>query len=814
MKHIKKVLFVISFFIFSSIASSAQSILQTKDLSQVNVDAYSDDDIIALYDRVNSMGMTESQLYKLAEDRGMPAAEMVKLRNRLETLSGPERKKTPAIISDTDINKNRKIENSNPALPMQPFENDLSIFGSELFTGSSQVFEPNLRIPTPSGYILGPDDEIILIVYGQSEKSYNLSVNEEGNIYIPNVGPMFVSGLSIEEATQKIRTKLGATIYRGLNSGATKLQLSLGKIRSIRVTVIGEARKPGTYTVSSLTPLYNLLYMCGGPTTMGSYRAIEVIRGNVIKRVADLYGFLTKGNQKDNILLQEGDVIRIPFYINRVVLKGEVRRPAKFELLQGETFSNLLEYAGGFTDNAYKASVSVIRITDKERKIIDLDVTQYSTFKSSGSDEYLVGKLMNRFENRIKLYGAVIRPGDYELTSGITLKTLVEKAGGILPDAYRTRVSIFRYMPNKLPTVLSVNLDSVLLYNKDVALIKDDSINIHSIFEYRDNSFITLEGSVRIQGNIPWRENLTLRDALLSSGGLTESGDTATIEVSRRIKDATVTKPDYKQTEVFHVNLANNNDAAGDLVLKPFDVVVVKSIPGYSIQRMVLVQGEVLIPGRYALQKSGDRISDLFTRVGGFKSTADSSAVTIRRNVQNNLSISQKEKIFQRILNISQDSLDANDKLRNDLYKNYDLISVDLIKALNNTESSDNILLEEGDIINIDRSSNLVKISGEVYYPTLIPYKEHTNLKYYINHAGSFTANARKSAAVVVYPDGKAKSVKHFLFFRSYPSVKPRSEIFVPQKLRSNRGRLGTAEWAVIISSLSVVAALVKTIFP
>ena len=814
MKQIKSALFAIGFFIFSSVACNAQGLLQSKDLSQVNIDSYSDDDIAALYDRINTMGMSEPQLYKLAEDRGLSATEIAKLRNRIEAISAAGKKNPSVVPPDADITINRKQETKNPALPMQPFENDLSIFGSELFTSSSVVFEPNLHIPTPPGYILGPDDEIILIVYGQSEKSYTLRVNEEGNIYIPNVGPMFVSGLSIEEATQKIKNKLASTIYKGLKAGVTKLQLSLGKIRSIRVTVIGEAKKPGTYTVSSLTSLYNLLYLCGGPTAMGSYRAIEVIRGSTVKRVADLYGFLTKGSQKDNILLQEGDVIRIPYYINRVILKGEVKRQAKFELLQGETFSNLLEYAGGFNDNAYKASVSVTRITDKEKKIIDLDAAEYPVFKAAGSDEYLVGRLLDRFENRIKLYGSVIRPGNYELTSGITLKTLLEKAGGTTPDAYKKRVSIFRYTSDKLPTVLSVDLDSVVMYNKDVALVKDDSISIHSIFEYRDNAFVTLEGNVRIQGNIPWRENMTLRDALLANGGITDAGDIATIEVSRRIRNATVTKPDYVQTDIFHVNLTDNKDAANDLVLKPFDVILVKIIPGYTIQRMVLVQGEVLSPGRYALQKSGDRISDLFKRLGGFKSTADSTTVTIRRNSQNNMSISQREKIFQRILDISQDSIESDPKLRNELYKNYDLVSVDLVKALNDPSSSENLLLEEGDIVSVERASNLVKISGEVYYPTLIPYKEHTTAKYYIDQAGSFTSNARKTGVVIVYPDGRAKSVKHFLFFRSYPAVKPRSEIFIPKKLRSNRARLGTSEWAVIVSSLSVVAALVKIIFP
>ena len=806
MKKFRRILLVLYVIICSSIQSHAQTLLQSRDLSAVKIDDYTEGDIKNLQVKMNEMGMTETQLFKLAEERGLPVAEIAKLRKRMVTT---------VAIKNNDIVIPSSAETNNNSMPMQAFSNDASIFGSELFTKNSLAFEPNLRISTPSGYILGPDDEIVLIVYGTSEKTYNLAVNAEGYIYIPNVGPLYVTGLSIEQAAEKIKSKLASTIYRAIRSGQTKVQVSLGKIRSIRVTVIGEAQKPGTLTISSLTTLYNVLYLCGGPTPMGSYRAIEIVRGNEVKRVADLYAFLLKGNQKDNILLQEGDVIRIPYYKNRVTITGEVKRKGKFELLDGETFKNLLEYCGGFNDNAYRASVSINRITDKERKIIDLDAAEYGNFNVNGSDEFFVGRLLDRFENRVFITGAVIRSGAYELNAGMTLKALLEKAGGITSDAFTNRVSIFRYLQNKQPTVLSVNLDSVLKYkNNDVLLNRDDSVNIHSIFEYTGQAFVSIEGSVRIPGNIVWRQNLSLRDVLLSNGSLTESGDIARIEISRRIKDADVRKPDYLQTNVFTVNLSNKNDASGDVLLQPFDMIVVKGIPGYTVQRVVLVQGEVLNPGRYSLQKSGDKISDLFKRVGSFKSTADSANLTIRRSVQSGLSIDERERIFKRILNVDQDSLAANEKLRNDIYKNYDIISINLNKALSDPSSTENLLLEEGDILSVDRNSSLVKISGEVYYPTMVPYKTNTNLKYYIKQAGNYTLSARKKGAIVVYPDGRVKGVKHFLFFNSYPMVTPRSEIFVPQKLTGNKTKMSTGEWAIIISSLGIVASLLKTVFP
>lgn len=812
MKLIKIVLFVLFTTLFCSNQLHAQnSLFDTKDLSNTNIDNYSDNDLISFYNKAVESGISESQLYKIASDRGLPQSEIIKLKNRIQLLSSQKktsRKSSEETTSDTT--DTRKYDSSLQYIPMQKFKNDQTIFGSELFTSNSLVFEPNLRIPAPPGYILGPDDEIVVSVYGYSEKKYDLTVNELGEIYIPNVGPIYVSGLSIEKAGEKIKSKLASTIYRAINGGKTNVQISLGRIRSIRVTVIGQAKKPGTFTVSSLTTLYNLLYLCGGPTPMGTYRDIEIIRGNEVKRTADLYDFLVNGNQKDNIILQEGDVIRIPYYKNRVTLSGNVKREGKFEMLDNETFNDLLSYCGGFTDNAYRGSITVIRVTDTEKKIIDLDANQFSTFKTSGSDQYIVRKLQDEFGNRIVISGSVLRPGPYELTTGTTVKSLIEKAGGLTRDAYTKRISIFRYLQNKMPTMVSVDLDSSLNTEKDVLLIKNDSIAVHSIFEFQDSNYVSVEGNVRKPGIIPWRENLSLRDLLLSVGGISEFGDSSTIEISRRIRNANVDKANHNESRIFNIDLSNQDNKSQDVVLQPFDMVIVKTLPGYSTQRTVLVLGDVKSPGRYGLQKSGDKISDILKRVGGFKASADSSSITIRRKRQSNLTVEERERLFQRILNIDPDSLSLHPRLKDELYKSYDLISVDLSTALSNPDNSDNLVLEDGDVLTIDRNSNLVKISGEVYNPTIIPFKKNRNLKYYIEQAGSFTPYARKTGSLVIYPDGRAASVKHFLWFKSYPSVTARSEIFVPQKVKNNRQRLGIGEMALIVSALGILASVIK----
>ena len=812
MKIIKTVLFVLFTTLLCSNQLHAQNnLFDTKDLSNIKIDDYSDGELISFYNKAMQSGMSESQLYNLAAERGLPESEINKLKSRLEIISKQTNKSRTDTSGNSPNNEEAHIyDTTGRNTPLQKFKNDQTIFGSELFTSNSLVFEPNLRIPAPAGYVLGPDDELVINVYGYSEKQYRLTVNEEGEIFIPNVGPINVSGLSIEQATEKIKSKLASTIYRAINSGKTKVQITLGRIRSIRVTVIGQAKKPGTFPVSSLTTLYNILYLCGGPTPMGSYRDIKIIRGNEVKRTADLYDFLVDGNNKDNIMLQEGDIVKIPYYKNRVTISGSIKREGKFEMLDNETFGDLLGYCGGFTDNAFKGAVTVVRISPTEKEIIDLDASQFNTFKINGSDKYIVRKLQDVFGNRIVISGSVLRPGQYELVPGLTIKSLIEKSGGFTRDAYTKRISVFRYFQNKMPTMVSVDLDSSSGINNDIALIKDDSVAVHSIFEFNDSSNVSIEGNVRKPGLILWRENMSLRDLLLTAGGISEFGDSSTIEISRRIRNADVGIANHNESQVFNIDLTSNNQHSEDVLLQPYDIVIVKTLPGYSPQRTVLVLGEVKSPGRYGLEKSADRISDVLQRVGGFKASADSTSITIRRSIKSNLTTTEREKLFQRILNINPDSLSLHPRLKDELYKTYDLISVDLASALSHPENSDNLVLEDGDVLTIDRNSNLVKISGEVYNPTFIPFKKNKNLKYYINQSGSFTPYARKTGSLVIYPDGRAASVKHFLFFKSYPSVTPRSEIFVPQKAKNNRQRLGLGEMALMVSALGILASVIK----
>jgi protein involved in polysaccharide export with SLBB domain len=803
----------LTLFFFCSIAISGNAqynTLATQNLSTVNIDDIPDAEIKLYIEKASENGISEQNLFRLLQEKGLSQTELAKLKDRITSMQSLGKQNEPA--KETTLNKdgqlNRKQNQDAKLVPMQKMQSDLSIFGSELFTESSLVFEPNLRIATPSGYIIGPDDELIINVFGFSEKTYNLTVNEEGIIYIPLVGPVYVNGLSIEQASSKIKSKLAATIYKAINGGGTRVQITLGKIKSIRITIIGEAKKPGTYTVSSLTTLFNILYLCGGPSNMGSYRNIELIRGNVVKRTVDLYAFLLKGDQKDNVLLSEGDVIRIPYYSKRITLNGYVKHQGKYELIPTETFDKVLQYSGGFADDAYKAAVTIYQLTDTERKITDLSKNQFSSYQPSSSDSIVVGKLLDKYRNKLTIAGAIQRPGAYELSSNLSLKGLIEKSGGIKEDAYVKRGGISRLNGIGSATQISFDIDSVMNNITIIQLQKNDSVTIYSVFDLSNPINISIDGNVKRPGTYRWAQHLTLQDVLLTAGGLTEAGDNTNIEIARRINNINLSELNHIQTEIIVVDISTNS-TANDMVLQPYDAINIRQKVGYTKQRTILIDGMVISPGRYTLAMSGDKISDVIKRSGGFRANADTTALVIKRISKKGQTLDEREKVFSKLLNIKSDSLSSSERIKNEIYKDYDKISIDLNKAMHDKTTSENMLLEDGDILTIEQNTNLVKVSGEVYYPTIVPFKENENLKYYIQKSGSYTELARKRGTLVIYPDGKAKKVKQFLFFRSYPQVVSRAEIFVPQKSDKNKSKMTIGEWSVILSSLAIVANVI-----
>ncbi len=793
------------FFLFVVVICNAQSnLFEERNLTQINVDSYSDADILTIRNKMNSMGMDTEKAIEILKSKGMSSEQASKLANRLNNVSVAKSKSNVA-------EPERRYNEGSSAVVMENADKDQSVFGSELFLKSSLVFEPNIRIATPSSYVVGPDDELVVNVFGYSEMRYNLDVNENGEVYIPAVGPIYVNGLTLEQATGKIKSKLASTIYRAISSGQTRVQIKLGKIRSIRVTVIGEAYKPGTYTISSLTTLYNVLYLCGGPSNLGSYRQIEVIRGNKLIKKADLYDFLCKGIQKDNILLQEGDVIRIPYYENRVNVLGSIKRSGKYEMLTGENVEKLLSYCGGFNEMAYKEGMVVTRIAEKEKKILEIKDSAFSKFTIRNGDDFYISNLQNVVLDKITITGSVYRPGNYESSTTTTLKSLLEKSGGLLEVAYTERVNIFRLEKGRQPSILSVNLDSIKNNQLDIPLNKSDSVHVYSIFDFKDNQYVSILGNIRKSGRVQWRENLTIKELLLEAGGINDLGDSSTIEISRRKKKSESNTLDYLETETFSVSVSKSNAMGAEITLMPFDIVHVKVLPGVINQRMVMVVGEVLTPGKYNLQKSGEKITDILKRVGGFKASADSTSIIIRRKKNSIFTVAERELFFKRLMNLEYDSIATNDQLKNELYGEFETISIDLKKILKDNSKFDNLNLEDGDLITVSRNNNLVKITGEVYYPNVLSLRNNKSAKYYIKQSGGFTSDARKMKTLIVFPNGKVKSVKSFFGFKFYPKITSRAEIFVPQKNKENKNKIGAGEWALLVSAMGIISNVVLT---
>lgn len=789
----------------------SQDILNGKDLSKIKIDQVSDTDISKLMQQLKQASLTIAQAEQMAAAKGMPQGEISKLKQRIAALeSGGSNSKK----EDTDPqNIIRETVPGNYAAVEKKESLDPQVFGAQLFTTTSLAFEPNLRIATPADYQLGPDDELVLTIFGVQEASYRLSIQPEGTINIPNVGVITVSGLTVDEAKKLIRDRLTKTVYRSLATSATNFTLTLGNIRSIRITIIGAA-KPGNYTVSSFTTLFNALYLCGGPEKIGSFRSIELIRNNKVHIRADLYQFLTKGSTSQNVLLKEGDLINIPVYQKRVTVAGEVKRPGLYELLENETAQSLIEYAGGFTEKAYTANVKVNQFTNRERKVKDLSQADFQQYLPGKGDSIAIEPILDKYENRVTIMGAIYRPGLYELTAGMKLSELVKKAEGFREDAYLNRALIKRQKPDFTKEMIAFSVkDLIANPAMDMFLHKNDSIVISSVRDMADEKMITVSGEVRKPGMVLYRNNYTLKDLLLESGGFTEAASAYRIEIARRILDSNKNAGSDRLAEIVHIDLDRDLDTKGtQVLLLPYDLVTVRKNPGYVEQKQVEVHGEVLYPGNYTIQTKKDRISDLLARAGGFTGMAYPESVSlIRINRQSKIQQEEKAK------NIAGDIADSVDYRRvSSLLDSTVKIAINIPVLLSNPDAHENLYLEEGDVLEVPKKDLLVKISGEVYSPTKTTFEEGQSLKYYLGRAGGITDKARMGNIYVVYANGQIAKTDKYLFglIKKYPRIKTGADIVVPAKVirhKTSTGEIiGIA--GVLVSMAGVAISIMNTL--
>jgi protein involved in polysaccharide export with SLBB domain len=657
---------------------------------------------------------------------------------------------------------------------------DKSIFGSTLFNNELMTFEPNLRIATPKNYQLGPEDELNIAIFGDVLDNFKVKVSPEGTVKILNIAPIYVNGLTIEVASERIISRL-RQLYQGLNKpgSGSSAQVTLGNVRSIKVTITGEAQMPGTYTVSSLSTIFNALYLAGGPSKNGSYRSIKLIRGNKIVRTLDLYDFLLKADQTDNIHLNDQDIIRISDYENRVEITGEVKRPLIFETTKGETFKDLLKFAGGFTEKAYTYTINVRRNTSREIKLLNITQDEVESFLTQNGDKFTVGQIIERFENKIELEGAVFRPGQYALESGLTtVKELLKKSEGIREDAFLNRATITRKKENFDPEVIAFDLGKVLRGEiPDIQLQREDIVKVFSIKNLREKRVVNITGEVNLQGEFEYKEGMRVADLILLAKGLKESASFSNLELARRIINHGSNQENLNKIEIINFEIDGDlkiSNKGSQLVLQPFDIISIRRAPSYEEQRSVKVLGMVNYPGSYAIQTNKQKISDVIERAGGLR---------------------------------VEGYLEGAKLVRNSI-----TVGVNLKEVLSNPNSQENLQLMAGDELIIPRLLQTVKLNGAVQNPLAVSYKENFTLKDYVAEAGGYSILANKKQIYVTYANGVSNQIRKFLIFKKNPRIEPGAEITIPALPESSKKGLTAAEAIGLTSSFISVALTLITL--
>ncbi|WP_423147446.1 SLBB domain-containing protein [Rubrolithibacter danxiaensis] len=742
--------------------------LSTVNIQQVKVSQLSDQQILQIWKQFQTTGMSESAAMQLLAQKGLPQTEIEAFRKRLALIQSGA--KSSAGNQNNVKTKKDSISfarDTSKISAQQPVKKKSPIYGYDIFSNPNLKFEPNIRIATPKNYVLGPDDEVIIVLTGLNETTVTSKISPEGKLQIPYVGLVYLNGFTIEQATSVIKSRM-QKVYPALASGKTQLAVNLGSVRSIRVTIIGEVVQPGTYTISSLSSLFNALYLSGGPSDKGSLRNIQVIRNNKVLQTVDFYNFLQKGFLAGNVRLEDQDVIRIPVYKKRIIIDGEVKRPGMYELKDTETLENLIEYAGGFSDVAYKAMAKVVQMGETERRVKDVPNNLFDQFVPKNADSVYFEPILNRFANRVVIEGAVYRPGTFELTPGLTLKQLIQKADGLREDAFLTNGIIKRVKGSSEKEMISFNVKNILSgSDADISLLREDSVRIFANEALKETLSVSIDGFVQNPGIFTYRKGMKVSDIIAMAGGFTNDAATHRVEISRLVKnDADTVANQLLQVFTVDVDSSLTNNT---ILLEPLDYVHIPRLVNYHAIGNVTIAGQVLFPGDYALQRRDETATELLQRAGGLT---------------------------------PEGSLDNIQIFRNGIRVNMDLTGR---KTRYNTKAS---ILMPGDSLVVPRDVPLVEVTGAVNNPQFISFNGR-NFKYYINSAGGTTENARLSGAYVQYPNGINKPVKRFLFFKNYPSVERGSKIIVPEKSPEFKFKLGLGEITGITSALTALIGLI-----
>lgn len=683
------------------------------------------------------------------------------------------------------------------------------IFGHDIFNGNDLTFEPNVNIGTPQNYILGPGDEVIIDIWGANEEHLRQTISPEGSIMIEQLGPVYLNGMNINQANSHIKNAF-ARKYSGVSDEETDIQLTLGEVRSIIVNVMGEVEVPGTFLVSPFSSVFNALYLAGGVNDIGSLRNIQVIRNGRKISGVDIYDYIMNGKAEGNITLQEGDVIIVPPYQQLVNLTGNVKRPMYYEMLPDETLATLINYAGGFTGDAYSGMVRLERHTGTENELYNVESPQFSVYHLQDGDVVTVGTVLDRYANKVELQGSVMRPGMYALSQNVnTVGDLIALADGLKEDAYTGRALLYREGPELQLQVMAIDLGEILSGRApDVKLRKNDVLVVSSVEEIEERGILTIEGQVAFPGEYPYAENTKLEDLILEAGGLLEGASTARVDIARRIVDPEAVVQTSQLAEIFTVAIDKSLRVGSgvNFELQPYDMVHVRMSPGYEPQATVSVNGEVLFGGNYVLEKRNERVSDLIKRAGGVLDAAYVKGAHLERKLTESEYEMRKETLrLARAQSQSGSDSIALDKIEvADTYN----VGINLEKALANPGSHYDLVLVEGDRLFIPQLQSTVKISGDVMFPNSVVYEPGKKLSYYIDQAGGYGQRAKKGKAFIVYLNGTVAKAKR------NSVIEPGCQIIVPSKpINSGTNWNQVLALASSFTSVATLAATILNIF-
>ncbi len=779
--------------------------------------AITDQQVIDYIKQQTAAGKSEQQIGKELMAKGVTPEQAKRIKAQLESQQQGENQATRQTVTSAESERKHNAAEDVSVSSIENMQREIEkgdamsgsgrkIYGHQVFNSQSLTFEPSENLATPQNYRLGPGDEVVIDIWGTSEDHMRQTISPEGSIMISQIGPVYLNGLTIKDANQHIKSAFSRK-YAGMNDAETDIQVTLGQVRTIQVDILGEVATPGTFRMSPFSSVFHALYRAGGINDIGSLRNIQVLRNG--KKVAgvDIYDYLFKGKTSGNIRLQEGDVIIVPPYEQLVNIDGNVKRPMYYEIKPDETVKSLLDYAGGFTGDAYGGMVRLSRQSGTENELYNIDRGEFATYRLQDGDIITVGTILDRYANRVELKGAVYRPGMFAIGDGLkTVRDLIDKADGVTEDAYTDRVLLYREGPEKQLEVVALDLKDILRgAAPDITLKRNDMLVISSVNELEKRGDVYIGGQVARPGAYPYAANSTVEDLIFQAGGLLEGASTARVDISRRIVDPSATEATNQLAQEFTVSIENGL-AVGKgkgFRLKPYDRVEVRRSPGYAPQETVAIDGEVLFAGTYTLRKRNERLSEFVTRAGGLIDGAYIKGAHLSRRLSESELAARKEALRLAMSNNSENMGDsiAIDKI--DLSNMYN-VGINLEKALANPGSDYDLVLMPGDSLYVPEKQSTVKISGDVMFPNAVIYEPGKKLSHYINQAGGYGQRAKKGKAFIVYMNGTVARAK-----RNTP-IEPGCHIIVPSKPQN-----GGTDWSKILTlttGFMSVATMVATI--